>query len=771
MITPKTTACIWLVLFTALLAASLILWPKDQWLKTSFNDLLPEQYSSLWHQRADTLINTTFETKTFWLSGAKTVTEATNAAKKLAQQLKQSALFSNITLKVEIDLWQKSYREFYPSRLQFITKENRYQLETEPQAYFNHQLALIYGPTGSMYANQLERDTTGLFTHFFQQQAQADTKIVDDIVVFNHENKHYALVIADTRNSSLNFHSAKQLLQLYHTLKASAIKQGFILHATGAPLFAAAGSVSGQKEVSRVGSFSIVAILLLLLVAFMSFRPIAITLLNLAAGTLGGLAITVLINGSIHIITLVFGAAIIGISVDYSFHYLCGSLLPKWRPFSGLLRILPGLFLGMISSVIAFLCLSAMPFPGIRQMGIFMASGLLCSWLSVVLLAPFLMTNFKTRAKIPAFMQHAPRIQKHHISILSLLLLFCICGSLKTTFSDDIRAFYAKPPALHADEQAFQDIIPGQPDSRYIIVTGKTTEHLLQNEELILQQLDTLLLQQPRLYFNSISRLLPSLKRQKENLSLQKNIIRSKHFSQYLKQLGYTSSMVKNARESLLATPFKGLEFNPSLGFLTASNSALFLGCEAAECASIIRINGIESTTNIQQITNDNPNTLWVDKVSNITALMAQYRVGAFFLIALAAIITTILLTLTKKIRVAIEIIATPILAVLSSVAVLGYLGISISIFNALALLLIFGVSIDYAIFSQFADNKHRPATLLAVTLSFVTTMLAFGLLCLSATPAIKTFGVTLIPGLSVAYALATSGAIRFRNQQLKTIK
>ena len=69
-------------------------------------------------------------------------------------------------------------------------------------------------------------------------------------------------------------------------------------------------------------------------------------------------------------------------------------------------------------------------------------------------------------------------------------------------------------------------------------------------------------------------------------------------------------------------------------------------------------------------------------------------------------------------------------------------------------MILVLGIGIDYTLF--FAEQKGPShATLLAITLSAITTLLSFGLLALSETPAIRTFGLTVLTGIATAWLLA----------------
>ena len=80
-----------------------------------------------------------------------------------------------------------------------------------------------------------------------------------------------------------------------------------------------------------------------------------------------------------------------------------------------------------------------------------------------------------------------------------------------------------------------------------------------------------------------------------------------------------------------------------------------------------------------------------------------------------------------------------------SAMAVLGWIGLPLQLFNVLALLLLLGVGIDYGIF--LLEHPGDGSAWLAVALAGISTLLAFGLLGLSATPALSAFGITMLIG------------------------
>ncbi|MCG6450903.1 hypothetical protein K6U33_08595, partial [Vibrio parahaemolyticus] len=93
------------------------------------------------------------------------------------------------------------------------------------------------------------------------------------------------------------------------------------------------------------------------------------------------------------------------------------------------------------------------------------------------------------------------------------------------------------------------------------------------------------------------------------------------------------------------------------------------------------------------------------------------------------------------------------VIACMVGLAVTVMTGSALNLFNLLALVLVIGIGIDYTLF--FAEQARSHSTLLAITLSATTTLLSFGLLALSQTHAIHSFGVTTLSGIFVAWLLS----------------
>ncbi|MDR3323326.1 MAG: hypothetical protein LBS89_03885, partial [Zoogloeaceae bacterium] len=141
----------------------------------------------------------------------------------------------------------------------------------------------------------------------------------------------------------------------------------------------------------------------------------------------------------------------------------------------------------------------------------------------------------------------------------------------------------------------------------------------------------------------------------------------------------------------------------------------------------------------------------WIDQPREISRLMQSYRHLLTKTLLAACLLAPLLLYVFF--RKAVWRIITPVLvAGLATLAIMGYLHIPVQLLSILALLLTIGMGVDYAIFLQ-ARQTHAH-TLLATTLAAALTLLSFGLLALSTTPALRALGLTATLGVTFSWLL-----------------
>ncbi len=532
------------------------------------------------------------------------------------------------------------------------------------------------------------------------------------------------------------------------------IQAGVVLHA-------AAAATQARQEMSTIGFGSLTGILLLIWISFRSFKPIALVALSIFIGCLGALSISWLVFERIHLITLVFGASLIGVAQDYGIYFLCKRLVVNeqvnsWRL---LRRILPALILTLVTTLIGYLGLVLTPFPGLRQMALFSAVGLIFAWLTVVfwfpnLVLPGSLKNHRLAECYGLSLARWPRFAYDRRALGAVLAFaaLIIFGCSRLTVQDDIRALQKPPQELLDDQLKLGKILDLATPVQFFLLRGASAEALLQREETLKQRLDMLVTQRQISGYHAISNWVPSAQSQESRRQLIDRLLLQERgaLAALAAKLGEGSSWLTAARTRLLAS---ALPITVEDFFKSPASEPwrhLWLGQVGEEHASIVALRGVSrsSLPALGQAAAGLEGVEWVDQVSEISALLGAYRyyMGWVLLISYVAVFAL----LYPRYRQASWRVLTPTaMATILTLALLGIAGQGLQLFHLLALMLLLGIGVDFGIFLQEEPNSQRDGSAwLAVGISALSTLLSFGLLGLSKTPALRAFGMTMAMGI-----------------------
>ncbi len=738
----------WLFVVALLIAVALARWPEQNWLATDFQALLPSSSSDSWVEQANQEAASVYNKQVLWLLEGDDPAKVSQHLAAVLQRLADTGYADSSFEKTQTQRWQTLSATLYPHRWGLLSAADKATLQRDPAAYFVQFQRLLYSPVGSRQLSMLESDPMGFYGKFLQATAPGSSNS-------GSQGPRYwqvGAVSIDPRR--LGFDALGGLYSLYQSLKAEAQLEGMELYATGVPLYSAYGVHSAKLEMSTIGVISLVLLVGLLLWALRSANAVVLTLFCVFSGLAGGLVVTVAVLQEIHILTLVFGATLIGIAADYALHYFAHALLPDWCPKKGLSKVYRGLVLSMLSSVIAFSALVILPFPGIQQIGLFMASGLLCSFLTVCLLFPLAFQRRPPRRPLPSFFARQQWVWHRSVTPILALFFMAILGLVLLPTGDDIRDFYLAPEELTVAETALALHLQSKPDSRYFLLQARHKNELFTLEQQVMEKLQ--LLQEQGLVgrFFGITRLVPAVSTQRENNALFHTLEAQGYFTQHMQAIGF-SSVFTQALEEELRSEFTPLNIDKLETLELPLGVGGFLGCHENGCASWIRLSSIQSLEALQELAANNTNLRLIDPIDDINREIAKYRAAVGGMIVIAMLLTLGFLSVVCGVRKALQIVFLPVAACLLCLLIIGLTHGAYTIVNLMALLLVMGVGLDYAIFRAFTLPQQQSATTLAITLSALTSILAFGMLSFSSTPVISNFGQTIALGLFFAYCFS----------------
>ncbi|QLI82299.1 hypothetical protein HZU75_12620 [Chitinibacter fontanus] len=749
--------------------------------QTNLMALLPSGESDPVAQRAVRQLEQQIGERHVLLIGASTAPAAIAAADQAAAQLLQSGAFSRVTLRQPRG---DAFASAKALRYALAKPETIALLKHgELEQFLQDQAAQLYGPLGSLRAALLSQDPLFLAGDLISRRLAEgiDFDPSSGVVLLHGENKVWALIEAksktkafdDSGNDGGNDEGNNAQSGPAPTARAIKAALSFAKHTPGVDALAAGvalhtdlASKTAKAEINRIGIGSWLGAVLLMWLAFRRVSAILFCLIPLLVATGVAILATSSVFGSIHVLTLVFGASLIGVAIDYGTHCFADSLGAdrNWSIAHAVQQLRPALFYGVATSVTGYLALAIAPFPGLREIAVFSSTGLIAAYLTVVMAFPVLLKHYQPNTK---GMRLTESIIKLYAQIpskkyLVLLLIPALYGLSQLRANDDLHSFYTVDPELGQMEQRIKALFPHAPENQFFLVEGRDAEQVLQRENALLAQLNPLLAQQKVSSVRAISQQLPDMATQTRNIATLQHALAAPQYSAWLRELGLSETAINADRAALAAA--KTIDVQSWLERdLGRGDALLWLGKTERGYASLVLLSNIKDKNALAQIRVDG--VRFVDRVDDLSDLMARYRNLALALTAASLLAMLMLMVPRHGWRGATLIIVPSVLASLGALALFGLMGIALNLFSAFALLIVLALGIDYAIFFRESGEESHCA-MLGVMLDSSTTLLSFGLLAMSSLPAAQSFGLMVLFGISLAFIFAPLARVQSLSTQ-----
>ena len=721
--------------------------------------LLPGSQASPLQQRALAQLDQSRNQQLLFLVGHPAPEQARAAANELAVQLTAQPAITAATARQSPGHVSALQALYAPVEGLLLTRSSRQALaQGNPEPLLQQALRQLHSPQAWLTPISPARDPLLLQRQFLESlpQAQGQLRWSDGYLETSNAQGRWVLVQARTREDAFSQARPQDLIdglaQARQTI-ASQWPQAELLSA-GMPLHGAHAAARAQWEMRVIGGLSLLAVVLLVLAVFRSGRPLLLTLTSTATGLLLALSVCSWLFERLHLITLVVGASLIGVTVDYAFHYFATAANRPDSPHTALARVGPAISLGLLTTALAYAALLAAPFPGLRQMAVFSICGLLGAWCTVLCLFPW---AAGTPVRPPAMLRavHTRGLQappKAGWVVLLITAVLAVSAS-QLTVRDGARSLYRPPASLMQQDQALNQRIAAVDPSRLFVISAADSESWLQTNEALL---DALANSPQAAQAVSIAQAVPSAKRQhQDRLALAPVYAAGGLLERYA-----AASGLSRAAQDRLLNHYTDAGILGLTRWLQSPVSealrGLWAGADADGASGVVLLSQIRDEAALREIAAQIDGVEYLDRVSQLTELLATLRREAAALLALGVALAAIVLMLRYGIRAGLRTVLPAALAMVWVLGGLALLGIGFSLFHLFALLLVLGMGLDYAIFlRESADD--RTATGLAIGMAALTTLLAFGLLALSQTPALQDFGQAVALGIGAALLLAWS--------------
>lgn len=754
----------WSALVTALLALAAGHLVRGIHLDTNILNLLPPAVRDPAVMAAIQRHNDSFSRSVAFLAGATTESASQAAALELGRLLRESGLFTEVSDRPDKSQGGDLYRFYLPYRASLLSATDRELLAAGKfDELANNVLAAMASPAPGFSAGMLAQDPLSFHMRFLSglMPQTGRLRLQDGMLTSHYEDRYHTLVNANIAGDVFAPAYQQKFREFYQGLASTLRAQfpGSTLVSIGMIHNASAGTERAKSEISLISAVSMVGLVLLFAFGFRSLGPLFYGLIPMAAGIVAAFVACITVFGSIHIMTLVFGTSLIGVCMDYALHFFTDRAYrrPTPSPRQCLDHILPGMTLGMISSVIGYTAFYTTSFPGLRQMALFSSTGLITAYCCVVYCFPRLPAlrtagtdHFSAglAGKILAFWDCE---NKYRVAILAILALLAACGIMLADVNDDIRLLDNSPPRLHEERQKFQDITGINPGGRFFVVSGGSPESVLEREQVLTDILQRQVTQGDLAGFRATSNHVPSAGRQRENYRLVRDNLENLHA--VMERIGYQPEIIAGYRR-LYSDPEPPILDSAHWGQTGHARDVQWLEPEPGKYASLVYLLGAGGMESVIAAARNIEGVHFVDQAGSISEALRKYRELTNKMILAAYVLVFLVLIWRFGPGRAVTVLTPPVLAAAGAFALCGFTGEPLTLFNSLAILLVLGLGIDYTIF--LAENgDSRRITMIGILYSSITTVLAFGLLAFSGTPALKSIGLTVFYGITATLLLA----------------
>ena len=526
------------------------------------------------------------------------------------------------------------------------------------------------------------------------------------------------------------------------------------LLASGPAVFAREAAASIRSDVRLCSIASGVLVIGLLLWRFRSLAVLAAIAVPLLLSIAVAALTTAAVFGYVHGVALGFGMTMLGVTVDYPVLFIGHRKLGE--PAAGTLaRIGRAFALAVMCAALGLTGMVFTGFPGIAQLGLFAAAGVVTAALATWLVLPRLIVAANLTpvwAGDPGQLLRIEGWRRYRLWGLAPVAL-AVAGLLLAggpRWEGDVANLSPVPHATQAlDAQLRQEI--GAPDLGAVLaVHAPTAEAVLARQEALLPRIAPLLTTHAITGYEAAAKLLPSAATQEARRAA----------------LPDTADLAKRVTQAQAGLPFRPDAFaafqqavaaeraGPLVTLATLSTPALaarlhpLLFEQDGQWWGPIAFDNAADPAAIHALAG--PDALFVDMHAETNALVQGGAARALWWLAggAAAALAAMLVGLRQPwmvARIALSIGS----AALLTVAILTAAGVRLSMLHLVALQFVAGVGLDYALFyaRRQLDEEERARTLRTLVTCNAMTLLTFGLLAFCRTPVLEAIGVTVAIG------------------------
>nr|WP_101927574.1 MULTISPECIES: MMPL family transporter [Luteimonas] len=580
-----------------------------------------------------------------------------------------------------------------------------------------------------------------------------------------------ALLLVETRAAGFDptgqFDAVTAIQAAFETVRGDSTAA---LEMTGPGAFSVEIGGRTQREAQTIGLVDTIGLVLLLLVAYRSWKIPLFGVLPLASAGVAGLgAVALLFPDGVHGITIAFGFTLIGVVQDYPIHFFSHQRAGL-SPWQNVRKLWPALSTGVVATCIAYATFLFSGVDGLRQLSVFTIFALGVAALSTRFLLPALIDpaprDLATSPRLQRLWQRIEALPRPtwSLAVLAAAALAAIVLSPGAFWQNDLSKLTPVPDNAMARDTALRAEL-GAPDVRYVLVAqAADADAALASTSALRPQLDALVASGELDGYDMAARYLPAADVQRARQAalpdaptlrrtldavLADSAFNADAFEPFADDVETARTAPLLTRESLAGTP------------LASAVSGLLLVHDDGATA-LVSLSGLDDPADVAALADaartPQVDVRLLDMKDASESLVAEYRGRVLWAMAAALVLLvgSVWLALRSPSR-AWRVLLPTLLTLLVIVAVLRLCGVELTLFHLVAMILAAGLGLDYALFFEHAgdDRADQIRTLHAVLVCSLMTLLVFSLLAWSSIPVLRAIGTTVALGVVCNFVLS----------------
>ncbi len=610
----------------------------------------------------------------------------------------------------------------------------------------------LLGPQSAWVREVIQSDPMFLMSHAFGGMVSS--------LQTTEKKTHYTSLVLETTVSGLDTARQAGIKQQIEQVFQKINKQhgsAYQLEMTGVPVFALTIKQQVEKDVQWISSVSIVLMVVLFLLMFRSLKSLFMVMLILLVSAATASLMTSLVFGEIYALTLALGTTLIGICVDYPIHSMVHAQASHEKAEHTIRRIWPSLLLGAMTTVVGYAALSFTGFPGMQQIALYSAVGILTSLLISRFILPFALDTQKKTWKPQPFLQvWLKAVQTKNLQIAVMVMVLCSVvwvGIVGVQWQDDLSQLSPSVHALKEKDQQIRARMQSIEPGRFILIHAKNMEKALQISEKVCLKLESFKHTGDVSAFYALYPWLASKQLQQQNSQLARQLLTDdvrQKWQQALEQAGLRSAFFARPEVPKVAWL--------DLSAVLKSPAGRYISGQYVRSDDEVLLTiwlGAHTPDVLKHAFSHNAAVQYVSQKDMMNEMNGVYRSKAVISLSYGALVILLLLAWRyRSILASVQVLLPAIASVSFVVAAWVLLGYPLSILHLLGLLLAVAICVDYGIFFYENRTENMQVTYQAIVMSALTTIVAFFSLALAENPALQVLAWTIAPGVLLGFLL-----------------